>query len=337
MDTITQVALGATIAEAGFRRTLGRRAVFWGGLCGALPDADVVVNLFDPWASLMFHRSFSHSLLVLSLAAVGLGWLGHRFGRRQGRVGSWIHLSFWSLVTHPLLDVCTPYGTQLLWPLRHTRFAIDAVNVVDPVYTLPLLALTVAALRAREPSVRRRRWATALLALTTLYLALGGVASGRARQLATEALEGQGVAPVEVRALPTWMNIQVFRVLARDAAGEVYVGHVSVVAPRPIAFVRVLQVRDARAARALASPRGRDFEWFAMGWAVPVEATGPPAGDLLLADERYAAISDPSRTFFGARVHFGSDGEVASVERTDDTHLPPGPELAALWNLLLGR
>ena len=76
MDSITQAVLGATIAEAGFRRRLGGRAVAFGAICGALPDLDIAAGFIDQWATLTNHRGFSHSLLVLPLVAVGMGWVG---------------------------------------------------------------------------------------------------------------------------------------------------------------------------------------------------------------------------------------------------------------------
>jgi inner membrane protein len=45
MDTVTQIGLGAAVGEAVLGRQLGRRALLWGGICGLLPDLDVLVPL----------------------------------------------------------------------------------------------------------------------------------------------------------------------------------------------------------------------------------------------------------------------------------------------------
>jgi len=47
VDSITQAALGAAVAEAGMGgRRLGNKAILWGVALGTLPDLDVVVY---PW------------------------------------------------------------------------------------------------------------------------------------------------------------------------------------------------------------------------------------------------------------------------------------------------
>jgi inner membrane protein len=47
MDTVTQIGLGAAVGEAVLGRQVGRRALLWGGICGLLPDLDVLVPLGD--------------------------------------------------------------------------------------------------------------------------------------------------------------------------------------------------------------------------------------------------------------------------------------------------
>ena len=47
--------------------------------------------------------------------------------------------------THGLLDACTSYGTQLFWPFSDERVAWNNSSIVDPLFTLPILALVIAA------------------------------------------------------------------------------------------------------------------------------------------------------------------------------------------------
>src|SRR5690606_3929228 len=108
-------------------------AVLWGGLCGLLPDLDMLANLADPWNGIVHHRAESHSLLVLPWVALALGPLAFKtIGKGRGTAWQWIHLSLWALLTHPLLDLCTSYGTQLLAPVSRERYALDAVSIIDP-------------------------------------------------------------------------------------------------------------------------------------------------------------------------------------------------------------
>src|SRR3546814_4409712 len=93
------------------------------------------------------HRGASHSLFVLPLA----GWLVWAFFRRRGgRVAASPRRWFWAiqavLLTHPLLDALTVYGTQLLWPLPLRPVMWSSVFIIDPLYTVWLLLACVAAL-----------------------------------------------------------------------------------------------------------------------------------------------------------------------------------------------
>ena len=47
-----------------------------------------------------------------------------------------------ALVTHPLLDAMTVYGTQLALPFSDHPFGVGSIFIIDPLYTLPLLAGT---------------------------------------------------------------------------------------------------------------------------------------------------------------------------------------------------
>jgi len=77
--------------------------------------------------------------------------------------------------THASLDVLTSYGTQWLWPFSRERLELDWMSIVDPLFTVPLLLLSLlAALRAS------RRFALAAVAFALLYVAAGGVLHQRA-------------------------------------------------------------------------------------------------------------------------------------------------------------
>ena len=56
-------------------RKVGRKAMLWGAACGTLPDLDVFLPFGDPVKDFTYHRSFSHSIFVLSLLTPLLVWL----------------------------------------------------------------------------------------------------------------------------------------------------------------------------------------------------------------------------------------------------------------------
>ncbi len=118
MDSVTQIALGASVGEATLGKKVGRPAIVWGGVCGLLPDLDVLIPLGDAIKNFTYHRSASHSLLVLTLLTpliVKIILKQHPDSARyQFR---WHTLVFLVFITHILLDGLTVYGTQILWPL----------------------------------------------------------------------------------------------------------------------------------------------------------------------------------------------------------------------------
>lgn len=59
---------------------------------------------------------------------------------------TWVSLFFWSIFTHPILDCCTNFGTQIWQPFSDFRVQWNTISVVDPLATIPFgICLIVAA------------------------------------------------------------------------------------------------------------------------------------------------------------------------------------------------
>jgi len=163
------MALGASIAHVTLGSRLGRRALLVGAALGTLPDLDVVIPYADAIESFTYHRSWSHSLLVLSLLSPLLALLIQRVFRRYNITFFQCLASTWLiLITHILLDSFTVYGTQLFWPLTLPPTAIGSVFIIDPLYTIPLITGIVLALR--RPFHRSAKPVIACLVISTAYL-----------------------------------------------------------------------------------------------------------------------------------------------------------------------
>ncbi|AIT27875.1 metal-dependent hydrolase [Bordetella holmesii] len=146
MDSVTQAVLGAGIQATLLGRWQGRRALVYGAILATLPDLDVVISYPDPVFSMTYHRGFSHSIFVLTALAALLAWLiRKRWPGAPYFIGR-LFLTVWLvLITYPLLDAFTVYGTQLFWPLAFTPESWSAVFIIDPLYTVPLLLAVLAA------------------------------------------------------------------------------------------------------------------------------------------------------------------------------------------------
>jgi inner membrane protein len=217
MDSLTQAVLGAAIAEATLGKRVGRKAAAWGAVLGTLPDLDVLIPQGGPVADFTYHRAHSHSLFWLSLVAPLLAWALHRLHRADGAgFRAWWLACWLALVTHPLLDVLTIYGTQLGLPFTDHPFGTGSVFVIDPAYTLPLLAGLLAALLLRREAPLGRTLNAAGLALGTGYLAFGLVAQAYVERHARAEFARQGLPAARLFATPTPLNGVLWRIVGVD-------------------------------------------------------------------------------------------------------------------------
>ncbi|SAI56506.1 integral membrane protein [Bordetella ansorpii] len=224
MDSVTQAVLGAGIQGALLGRSQGRKALLYGAMLGTLPDLDVLVRYADPVSSMTYHRGFSHSVFVLTALAALMAWL-IRKRWPQAPYGPWrLLLTLWLvLITHPVLDAFTVYGTQLFWPLAWTPESWSAVFIIDPVYTLPMLFAVVAA-GIVGVTARTQRAMAATVVFGALYLLSGLAGRWQAEQRVLAELGRQGVAVDRVIGTPMPFNTLLWRVVATTPDGDYYEG-----------------------------------------------------------------------------------------------------------------
>ncbi|MDX2361167.1 MAG: metal-dependent hydrolase [Crocinitomicaceae bacterium] len=207
MDSLTQIVLGAAVGEAVLGKKVGNKAMLWGAIAGTIPDLDVLTRYFtDQITATEMHRGFSHSLAFCILLAPILGWIAHRiYHKREATRVNWSWLFFWSLVTHPLLDAHTTWGTQFFWPLD-LRIAYKNIFVVDPLYTIPFLICLLIAMFHKRTNPRRRKFNNAGLYISTFYMLLSLVFKWQAQSSFKKELEEQGIAYTEIDTRPTPLN-----------------------------------------------------------------------------------------------------------------------------------
>ena len=220
MDSLTQAALGAAVGTAVLGRRAGAKAAVWGAVIATLPDLDVLLVHGDPVKDFTFHRAESHALFYLTLASPLLGWLLARLHRDAAATGRWILLAWLALVTHPLLDAFTIYGTQLLLPFTDYPVGLGSVFIIDPFYTVPLLAgVGIAlALRRSRPGTAARANAFGLLA-STLYLGWSLAAQSHVEGVVHRALAATPLETGKVLATPMPFNTLLWRVVVMDPSG----------------------------------------------------------------------------------------------------------------------
>jgi inner membrane protein len=334
MDTITQAVIGAAAGQAVGHRALGRKAALVGALAGWLPDADVLIrSATDPLLAIEQHRGFTHALAFIPVGAAiaSLPFLATRAGRAQARPLYLAALAGWA--THAPLDAFTSYGTQLLWPFSDQRVAWNAVSIVDPLFTLPLLLAVVLAWRWRQalPAVAGLAWAAA-------WLGLGTVQHARAASAQADLARARGHEPARGRVDPSIGNNVLWRSVY-EADGRVHADAIRVPwlgAPTlrtgasaplatPAALAALPAADPAATARAV-----RTWAWFTDGWMTRADA---PGGEVVLADQRYAA--DPAGLTPLWALTLRTRDAAAPVARSSPLQSERG--LGRLWAEVTGR
>lgn len=210
MDSLSQIVLGAACGEAVAGKQLKNQALFWGAIGGTIPDLDTFLTpFFSQVDALLVHRGYTHSMFFSFLAAPLLAALLYRFNKRVS-YRTWFWLFFWSLLTHPLLDCFTGYGTPLFLPLSNYRVDINSIFIIDPVYTLIYIVCLVKVMRAGNDLFKRSRWNWRGISLSTAYLLFTVVNQGYHNNVFRAELEKQQIQYRESYAAPTAFNQVLF-------------------------------------------------------------------------------------------------------------------------------
>ncbi|MCA8942917.1 MAG: metal-dependent hydrolase, partial [Planctomycetes bacterium] len=267
MDSLTQLALGAAVGDAVLGSRGGRRAIVWGAVLGTLPDLDVLVRSTNDLAAFTEHRSWSHSVFILTALTPIVAFALRRLHRNAADATflRWSMFAWLVFVTHVVLDCFTSYGTQILWPLPSPPVAWASIFIIDPLYTLPLCVGVVVSWRRRSRApASALRWNLAGLAVSTLYLGWTVVAQSIVTARAEVALARDGIDPTTVFVTPTPFNSLLWRVVAIDDEGFVEGVHSLVADGSQIAFERHYDGRPDR--RELADiPAFERLDWFTRG------------------------------------------------------------------------
>ncbi len=318
MDSLTQIALGATIAAAVVPAGQRRHALLYGAALGTLPDLDVLVRYADPVADFTYHRSFSHSLFVLTLVAPVLWGLARYLDAQIRQAPTRWLLAFWlALFTHPLLDAMTIYGTQLWWPFDTTPVGIGSIFIIDPLYSLPLL-IACAWAAWRPLSQNAGRASLVALALSSVYLGWSVLAQHRVEQIAREALvaEANSNQSIQVLALPSPFNTLLWRVLVRENGGyrEGYYSLLSDDQPGPW---RQFPSADQLAPEMAGHWTFERLAWFTRGYY----AIRSEAGEVIVTDLRMGSEPAYVFSFVVARLH--EEGRIEPITSEQQSPLRP--------------
>ena len=318
MDPLTHALVGAATARVALSRPLGHSAWLPGAAGALLPDVDALIrSSSDPLLYAEFHRHFTHALAFIPIggAIAATPWLISR--RTRPRWKAYLGAATAGYATHGMLDAATTYGTLLYWPFSDVRVAWNAIAIVDPLFTLAVLAGV--ALAAWQ---RRAAPAAFALAVCLAYLITGAWQRDRALDAQAQVAAARGHEIVRGAVFPGVGANVVWRSLYR-AGDELYMDRIRVpwfgaASWRPGPRVPSLPEADL-------PPEARRFQWFTNNWMA--RAPGEPD---VIGDARYSASIDRYEPVWGIRLGAGS--EIDWVDRSRARRI----DLPGLWRELSG-
>jgi inner membrane protein len=316
MDSLSQIVLGASVQGAVLGKYQGRKAYLYGAILGTLPDLDVLISYPDPISDMTYHRSFSHSLFVLTAVGIIGAWLISRYHHWRDmplpystrRLALAMTLV---LTTHPILDSFTVYGTQLFWPLQDplqiTPISIASVFIIDPLYTLPLLvSLIVGLIKGCKLAIFKarllmncQRLAVWMLLLSSSYLLLGLGLKYHAKSQAEQTLAAANIHTTRIKTMPVLPTILMWRTVAEDDQHRLIELRGSVLDSRLPEYRYLTQYDNAQTLRAnmpaQSQPYAQRLDWFSGNWTgyrvqmLPAASTSDVAEQLVVDDLRMMA------------------------------------------------
>ena len=224
MDSLSQAALGAAVSVVLAGKKASWKVALLGAVIGTVPDLDVLLSYDDPVDRLILHRSFTHSLFVLIPFSGVLAWFIRIIMFKDISAMRLWFIVLISLVTHPLLDCFTSYGTGLFWPFFES-LAIGSIFIIDPFYTLPLIIAFCLSYKFHDKIVL---FCSVSLLLSSLYLAWSVVAQKMIESKMELILKDKNIKPVSFLISPTPFNTIFWRILIKESDESYFEGFVPI-------------------------------------------------------------------------------------------------------------
>ena len=178
MDILSQAVVGSCASQS-LTQTQQKYAFIVGAVSAVLPDLDVFIRSeTDPLLFLEYHRQFTHSLLFVPILVLLSTSIFYVILKKKLYFKQIYLFSLFSVLTHGLLDTCTSYGTQLLWPFSDERLSWNIISIIDPLFTIPILIGTSLGVYYKTALYSR----ISLLFLL-IYLSFGVVQHNRAEKV----------------------------------------------------------------------------------------------------------------------------------------------------------
>ncbi|MCB0637922.1 MAG: metal-dependent hydrolase, partial [Lewinella sp.] len=249
---------------------------------------------------------------------------------------AWSHLFFWAIITHPLLDTCTTYGTQLFEPFSSYRATWSNISVADPLYTVPfLLCLIIAAfLRRGRPA---RSWFNyAGITVSSLYMIWTFSNKLKVDRIFNDSLTTQGIVAERFLTTPSIFNNILWTGTA-ETDTVFYVGDYSLLDRDPHFVLHPLSKHHELLRDHWDDRDVRILRWFSSGYFV---CQPQPDGQIRFTDLRFGGLLRPGQMEPDYVFYFllkEENGEMIARQSGGPPDGEPSEWFAALWERMKGR
>ena len=329
MDPVSQGAFGAIFSQTIANKKKILAVSILGCIAGLAPDIDIFIRSdTDPLLKLEFHRQFTHALIFIPFGALLVATITRFLFRKYL---SWIEtyfICFIGYATHGLLDACTSYGTQLLWPFSDMRVSWNNVSVIDPFLTIPVIVFVIIAV------LRKNKFIPFLgIIYIFIYLGFGLVQSIRAEGVAKSIAAIRGHESMALTVKPSLGNLFLWKSIYEDK-GFYYVDAVRLFSTKQ--YCEGTKIKkldnlidfndlDQKSQQYLDIVR---FNWFSQGYL------GIGKSKNIITDVRYSAVPNEVDGLWGIKI----DSSKKLLEHVEwvVNRSDYGKKWKRFFNLLLG-
>ena len=253
----------------------------------------------------------------------------------EGGYWGWVSLFFWSIFTHPLLDSCTPYGTQLFQPFSDYRVALNNIAVADPAYTFPFLICLLIALFLTRASKWRVIFNWLGIAISSAYLLFTFYNKYQVNQVFETCLERDHIHYHRYMTTPTILNNILWQGVAEGDTAYYY-GNYSLFDAEPT--IPKFEVLPKHHHLLDGHQHDRDVEilkWFSNGYYNLIERD---SGMVQLNDLRYGAFNGrfEKHTDYISRFELRLEDGVMVAKQSREAPDFNNETLTAFWNRIMG-
>jgi inner membrane protein len=311
MDPLSQGVFGSSLSLSISKDKSILIILTIGFLAGIFPDIDVFFRSnHDPLLFLEYHRQFTHSLLFIPLGGFifTLIFYGVFFKLIPFNfIKTWLFATM-GYATHGLLDACTSYGTQLLWPFSNERISWNNISIIDPLFTIPVLIFLILSLIKRKSF-----WAKIALGWAFIYLFIGFIQNHRAEQVANEIVTQRNHNPEIISVKPSFGNLILWKIIYQYN-GYFYIDAVNI-GPKKEIFtgqkIKKFNKSDLSYFNDLSDRQKKDidrFLWFSQDF-VAVN----PQNEYELLDIRYSNLPNEIGGLWGIHLTPNSESHVEFI------------------------